>query len=186
MEKSLLYFVLLYYSHKSWLIFKTRDRFEICWSWHFQNTPYMCNLTKFWLRYLRLKTQDTILFFSWELIWEDEKNRNLNNLIQKLFCSTSKVPMWTRMIFRSTIKKVQDVSSIAFNSKCSDLNNFPLGQINYNYQEEWWSRLINDMLIYDYDGHQPNSTHTSNVMEVTFICLILEKFFRMKCSFSWI
>ena len=104
-EKSLWYFVLLYYSHKSWSIFKTRDRFEICWSWRFQNTPYMCNLTKFWLRYLRLKTQDTILFFSWELIWEDEKNRNLNNLIQKLFCSTSKVPISTRMIFRNTIKR---------------------------------------------------------------------------------
>ena len=96
---------MLNYSYKSWSIIKTRDRFEICWSWHFQNTPYMCNLTKFWLRYLRLKTQDTILLFSWELIWEDEKNRNLNNLIQKLFCSTSKVPIWTRMIFRSTIKR---------------------------------------------------------------------------------
>ena len=33
-----------------------------------QNTPYMCNLTKFWLRYLRLKTHDTILLFSWVLI----------------------------------------------------------------------------------------------------------------------
>ena len=31
----------------------------------FQNTPYMYNLTKFWLRYLRLKTHDTILLFSW-------------------------------------------------------------------------------------------------------------------------
>ena len=31
-EKSLLYFVLLYYSHKSWSIVKTRDRFEIYWS----------------------------------------------------------------------------------------------------------------------------------------------------------
>ena len=26
------YFVLLYYSPKSWSIFKTRGRFEICWS----------------------------------------------------------------------------------------------------------------------------------------------------------
>ena len=68
-EKSLLYFVLLYYSHKSWSIFKTRDRFGICWSWRFQNTPYMSNLTKFWLRYLRLKTHDTILLFSCYLIW---------------------------------------------------------------------------------------------------------------------
>ena len=64
-EKSLWYFVLLYYSHKSWSIFKTRDRFEICWSWRFQNTPYMCNLTKFWLRYLRLKTNDWNLLFLW-------------------------------------------------------------------------------------------------------------------------
>ena len=33
------YFVLLYYSHKCWSIFKTRGRFKICWSWSFQNTP---------------------------------------------------------------------------------------------------------------------------------------------------
>ena len=59
------YFVLLYYSHKSWSIIKTRGRFKICWSWRFQNTPYMYNLTMFWLRYLRLKTHDTILLFSW-------------------------------------------------------------------------------------------------------------------------
>ena len=45
------YFVLLYYSHKSLSIFKTRDRFEIWWSWCFQNTLNMYNLTKFWLRY---------------------------------------------------------------------------------------------------------------------------------------
>ena len=64
-EKSLWYFVLLYYSHKSWSIFKTRDRFGICWSWRFQNTPYMSNLTKFWLRYLRLKTNDWNLLFLW-------------------------------------------------------------------------------------------------------------------------
>ena len=31
------YFVFL----KSWSIIKTRDRFGICWSWRFQNTPYM-------------------------------------------------------------------------------------------------------------------------------------------------
>ena len=43
------YFVLLNYSYKSWSIIKTRDRFENCWSWRFQNTPYMWNLTKFWL-----------------------------------------------------------------------------------------------------------------------------------------
>ena len=42
--------------------------FEICWSWKFQNTPYMSNLTMFWRRYLRLKTHDTILLFSWYLL----------------------------------------------------------------------------------------------------------------------
>ena len=98
-EKRLLYFVFTPTNLGQF------SRFEICWSWHFQNTPYMCNFTKFWLRYLMLKTQDTILLFSWELIWEDEKNRNLNNLIQKLFCSTSKVPISTTMIFRNTIKR---------------------------------------------------------------------------------
>ena len=59
------YFVLLDYSYKSWLFIKTRDRFGICWSWRFQNTPYMSNLTKFWLRYLRLKTHDWNLLFLW-------------------------------------------------------------------------------------------------------------------------
>ena len=62
------YFVLLNYSYKSWSIIKTRDIFENCWSWRFQNTPYMSNLTKFWLRYLRLKTYETNLLFSWYLI----------------------------------------------------------------------------------------------------------------------
>ena len=66
--KSLLYFVLLYYSQKSWSIFKISDRFKICWSWQFQNTPYMSILTKFRLRYWMLKTHDTILLFSWVLI----------------------------------------------------------------------------------------------------------------------
>ena len=89
-EKSPLYFVLLYYSHKSWFIFKTRDRFEICWSWHFQNTPYMYNLTKFWLRYLRLKTQDTILLFSLELIWEDEKKQKSEQFVSKIVLFNTK------------------------------------------------------------------------------------------------
>ena len=31
--------------------------------------PFICNLTKFWLRYLRLKTQDIILFFSWNFFF---------------------------------------------------------------------------------------------------------------------
>ena len=30
--------------------------FKICSSWQFENTPYMLNLMKFWLRYLGLKT----------------------------------------------------------------------------------------------------------------------------------
>ena len=38
---------------------------EICWSWRFQNTPYMSILTKFWLRYLSLKTHDWNLLFLW-------------------------------------------------------------------------------------------------------------------------
>ena len=82
MEISSLYFVLLYYSFKSRTIFKTRVSFEICWFWQFQNTPYMCNLTKFWLRYLKLKTHDTILlFYNW-FDWE-ENYWNLNILCRK-------------------------------------------------------------------------------------------------------
>ena len=84
--KSRLYFVLLYYSHKSWYIFKTRDRFVI---WRFQNTHYMCNLTKFWLRYLRLKKHDTILLFSWELIWLREKLLKSEHFLLKSIDKTS-------------------------------------------------------------------------------------------------
>ena len=60
----LLYFVLPYYSHKFLSIFKARDRFGICWSLQFQNTPYMYNLTKFWLRYLKFYFHDYL--FDWE------------------------------------------------------------------------------------------------------------------------
>ena len=79
------YFVLLNYSYKSWSIVKARDRFGICWSWRFQNTPYMSNLTKFWLKYLRLKTHDPFFYFPDNWFVGDENNRYLNNLFQKLF-----------------------------------------------------------------------------------------------------
>ena len=69
---SLLYFVLPYYSHKSWTNFKTSVSFGICWSWQFQNTPYMSILTKFRLRYWMLKTHDTILLFSWDFATFEE------------------------------------------------------------------------------------------------------------------
>ena len=88
--KSLLYFVLLYYSHKSWTIFKTRVSFEIYRSWRFQNTPYMCNLTKFWLRYLRLKTHDTILLFSWVLICWRWKLQKFEQFVPKIVLFTIK------------------------------------------------------------------------------------------------
>ena len=74
------YFVLLYYSHKSWSIFKTRGRFELCWSWLFQNTPFLYNLTKFCLRYLRLKTHDAILFFHDNWFYWEENYWDLNIL----------------------------------------------------------------------------------------------------------
>ena len=43
---------------KSWSNFTPNGSFKICLSWPFQSTPYMLNLMKFWLRYLRLKTID--------------------------------------------------------------------------------------------------------------------------------
>ena len=43
---------------------KPNDSFGICSSWGFRNTPYMLNLMKFWLRYLRLKTIDTTSKFN--------------------------------------------------------------------------------------------------------------------------
>ena len=36
-------------------ILKWHPNFKICSSWRFQNTPYMLNLMKVWLRYLTLK-----------------------------------------------------------------------------------------------------------------------------------
>ena len=70
---SSLYFFLLCYSHKSRTNLKNSVHFGICCSWQFQNTPYMSNLTKFWRKYLRLKTTDTIpnidywMFQPWQM-----------------------------------------------------------------------------------------------------------------------
>ena len=46
------------FSVKSSSNLKPNNSFGICSSWGFRNTPYMLNLMKFWLRYLRLKTVD--------------------------------------------------------------------------------------------------------------------------------
>ena len=43
---------------KSWSNLTPNGSFKICLLWRFQSTPYMLNLMKFWLRYLRLKTID--------------------------------------------------------------------------------------------------------------------------------
>ena len=43
---------------KSWSNLTPNGSFKICSSWRFENTPYMLNLMKFWLRYLRLKSVD--------------------------------------------------------------------------------------------------------------------------------
>ena len=51
---------------KSWSNLKPNGSFEICSSWGFRNTPYMLNLMKFWLRYLRLKTSDTTSKFNFD------------------------------------------------------------------------------------------------------------------------
>ena len=93
------------YSYKSWSIIKTRDRFGICWSWCFQNTPYMSNLTKFWLRYLRLRHMMPFFYFHDNWFVGDENNINLSNLFQKLFCSPPRVPISTTVILRNTIER---------------------------------------------------------------------------------
>ena len=46
--------------NKTFSVFSPNNSFGICSSWGFQNTPYMFNLMKFWLRYLRLQTMDTV------------------------------------------------------------------------------------------------------------------------------
>ena len=120
------------HSYKFWLIFKTRGRYEICWSWRFQNTPYMCNLIKIWLRYLRLKTHDWFV--------GDENNKYLNNLFQKLFCSPSQVPISTRIILKNTIKR----SSLLKIWKFLNIHRTILGQIYY-FPSVQWGRFIFDL-----------------------------------------
>ena len=48
------------FSMNSWSNQTSNDSFDICLSWGFRNTPYMFDLMKFWLSYLRLKTIDSI------------------------------------------------------------------------------------------------------------------------------
>ena len=50
--------VFLVFSKKTRSNWTPNDSFGFCSSRGFQNTPYMLNLIKFWLRYLRLKTVD--------------------------------------------------------------------------------------------------------------------------------
>ena len=57
------YFVLLYYSHKYWSIFKTRESFEVLtFSKHPQHVQFDQGLAKIFE--VRLKTNDYILLFS--------------------------------------------------------------------------------------------------------------------------
>ena len=99
-EKSPLYFVLLYYSHKSWFIFKTRDRFEICWSWHFQNTLYMYNLTKFWLRYFKLKTHTVEVIRKWTPCFPLFRCDSISRIGQWLYVGRSLVELKYCWLFR--------------------------------------------------------------------------------------
>ena len=48
------------FSMNSWSNWAPNDSFGICLSWRLWNTPYMFNLMKNWLSYLRLKTIDSI------------------------------------------------------------------------------------------------------------------------------
>ena len=48
------------FSMISWSNWTSKDSFGICLSWGFRNTLYMSNLMKFWLSYLRLKTNHSI------------------------------------------------------------------------------------------------------------------------------
>ena len=49
------------FSLKTMSTWSPNDSFGFCSSRELQNTPYMLNLMKFWLRYLRLKTINTRL-----------------------------------------------------------------------------------------------------------------------------
>ena len=71
-------------SYESCSKFNSRDSFEICTSWGFQNTPWMLELTKFWLRYLRFSTDGIIFKISSKMI---KPRRNL--MISKNFVSNT-------------------------------------------------------------------------------------------------
>ena len=57
-----------------------------------------------------------IPFFYFYEFWfvGDEKNRNLNNLFQKLFCSPSKITISTRIILRNTSKRSRMFDQLIF------------------------------------------------------------------------
>ena len=73
---------------------KSRDSSKNCSSWGFQNTPNMFKLIKFWLRYLRSKTNDIIKISS-KLIERDENLMKSIHFVSKVINSTSKTPQWT-------------------------------------------------------------------------------------------
>ena len=85
--------------------YKSRDSFEICLSWGFQNTPNMLKLIEFWLRYLRSKTNDMILKNSSKLIKIDKNLMKSIHFVSKVINSTFKTLLGTSMSIRIIFMK---------------------------------------------------------------------------------
>ena len=65
------------FSMISWSNWTPNDSFGICSSWGFQNCPWSLNLMKFWLRYLRLKTIESISKISFSSTFIDSLEMEL-------------------------------------------------------------------------------------------------------------
>ena len=84
--------------------YKSRDSFEICLSWGFQNTPNMLKLIVFWLRYLRSKINGMILKNSSKLIEIDENLMKTKLFVTKIILVTMGASMSIRIIFERPMR----------------------------------------------------------------------------------
>ena len=98
--------------------YKSRDSFEICLPWGFQNTPNMLKLIEFWLRYLRSKTNDMILKISSKLIKIDEKIMKSTHFVSKVINSTSKTSVEVSRWFFLYISNILKLSGQSYFYYC--------------------------------------------------------------------
>ena len=120
---------------------KSRDSFKICSSWGFQNTPYMFKLIKFWLRYLRSKTNDMILKKSSKFIRIEE-----NLMKTKLFVTKCLDFMIFSSIFINLLEFFRIISSV-FDLKYLSQNLINSNMLGVFWNPQQYSKLSLDLHI---------------------------------------